>query len=405
MKKKAIVLGAGIQGVLSAFQLAKKGYSVVLLDKAIKPLSRASTVNEGKIHLGLIWANDPSFDTAEYMMESALKFAPLVEELVGCKVPWQNWLSKPFDYVCVNDSLLTPIEINIFYEKLEALYQEKYKGDFTYLGTSPDFISKQKASIPSYLNKSKVSSIWETNELSLLVSGFNQWLLELLEKFGNIYCEMNTEVYNVRESSLGYEVEVWHEGKSRKLIADVVVNCTWESRMSIDEKLGYVPDYTWTYRLKHALLTTLPKSLEFIPSLTFVLGPYGDIVNFGKEKVSYVSWYPEGMKHKSGELKTPESWENICNGIIEDEVKAELLKRNMLHGFSEIVPGILECESIQLKAGIIYSRGDSEILDVKSEVHKRFDVGIQFKREGYFSIDTGKYTSAPLHAHHLGLEL
>ena len=50
-----------------------------------------------------------------------------------------------------------------------------------------------------------------------------------------------------------------------------------------------------------------------------------------------------------------------------------------------------------VSAGVIFSWGQSDIDDPQSELHERWDVGIH-ATDGYFSIDTGKLTCAPLFA-------
>ena len=50
------VLGAGLTGVATALELAKRGAQVTLLDQDPFAVNRASLRNEGKIHLGLIYA-------------------------------------------------------------------------------------------------------------------------------------------------------------------------------------------------------------------------------------------------------------------------------------------------------------------------------------------------------------
>jgi L-2-hydroxyglutarate oxidase LhgO len=96
MKKKALVLGGGLQGVLAAFKLDKIEYDVTIVEKSEKLLNRASRLNEGKIHLGIIYANDKSYDSAKYMMKSAMCFDTMIEGIVGERAPWQKWLSSPF---------------------------------------------------------------------------------------------------------------------------------------------------------------------------------------------------------------------------------------------------------------------------------------------------------------------
>ena len=77
------VLGRGLQGCTIALALADRGVKVTLFDKNNTLLSRAAAANEGKIHLGYMYAGDPTLSTAKMMMQGALSFAPFLERYVG----------------------------------------------------------------------------------------------------------------------------------------------------------------------------------------------------------------------------------------------------------------------------------------------------------------------------------
>ena len=77
------VLGGGLQGCCIALALAERGVRVTLFDKNDKLLSRAAVANEGKIHLGYMYASDPTLATAKTMMAGALEFAPFLERHLG----------------------------------------------------------------------------------------------------------------------------------------------------------------------------------------------------------------------------------------------------------------------------------------------------------------------------------
>ena len=86
MKDNVIVMGAGIQGICCALALSNLRIPVTLIDKTPEPLSRSGLRNEGKIHLGFIYANDPSFRTASLMLRSAINFSPMVDSFVGREI-------------------------------------------------------------------------------------------------------------------------------------------------------------------------------------------------------------------------------------------------------------------------------------------------------------------------------
>ena len=81
--RRVAVLGAGIMGCCTALMLARRGCAVTLIDKAPAPISGASRWNEGKIHLGFLYAADPSGRTAEKLLPGGLGFRQLMEEMIG----------------------------------------------------------------------------------------------------------------------------------------------------------------------------------------------------------------------------------------------------------------------------------------------------------------------------------
>ena len=138
--KRAVVLGAGIQGVCAALALAQEDYHVTLVDRASRALDRASLRNEGKIHLGFVYANDPSMRTSFLMLETALQFARLVEGFVGREIDWPNLKSRPFVYYVVHDSLVERAQVREHYERMQAHYLDLLAQDRSqsYLGERPD---------------------------------------------------------------------------------------------------------------------------------------------------------------------------------------------------------------------------------------------------------------------------
>ena len=58
------ILGGGMQGCCCALALAERGIEVTLFDRNEQLLTRTAVANEGKIHLGYMYANDPSCSTA-----------------------------------------------------------------------------------------------------------------------------------------------------------------------------------------------------------------------------------------------------------------------------------------------------------------------------------------------------
>jgi len=103
------------------------------------------------------------------------------------------------------------------------------------------------------------------------------------------------------------------------------------------------------------------------------------------------------MTDETREIATPNHWEDPCNGQMNPE-KAALIARKSLQEMAKLIPGIDRAVTQVVDGGIIYTRGHQPIEDPNSELHKRQHIGLQFQKKGYFSVDIGKLTSAPLNA-------
>jgi hypothetical protein len=184
----------------------------------------------------------------------------------------------------------------------------------------------------------------------------------------------------------------WHAA------GDIVVNCLWDGRLVVDRSVGLVPDRPWVHRLKYRLLGRLPERLRGLPSMTFVLGPYGDLVSYPSGQ-TYLSSYASCVTGCTSALAPPAAWQAPCHGEVPAQV-ATAVQRDVLTALDAILPGIGETQVDIVDAGMIFSWGDGSLVNPDSEVHRRCDTGVH-RREGYFSIDTGKFTNAPYYAEQL----
>src|SRR5215468_6037569 len=121
------ILGGGLQGCCTALALAERAAKVTLFDKNGSLLSRAAVANEGKIHLGYMYAGDPTLSTAKRMMAGALFFAPFLERYLG--QPAQSFsVSDPAMYIVHRDSQQSSEEIFAYLRRTHALVNEAAEG-------------------------------------------------------------------------------------------------------------------------------------------------------------------------------------------------------------------------------------------------------------------------------------
>lgn len=392
-----VVLGAGLSGVCTALGLARKGRRVTLVDQEPGCLRRASLRNEGKIHLGLVYANDPSGRTPGVMLEAALRFDRAVERAVGQPVDWQSLRSRSFVYAVLDGSLRTPEQLAESYAVVQGRYDDLARDGLTYLGTRPQALWQpvpERGEV-KWLSSDKAFGAFVTAELALDTSRFCD-LLRCAVEGSSVECCYGYRVEAVHRTENGYRLEGRStDGEPWSLHAGVVVNCLWEDRLRLDAQLGIVPERPWVHRLKYRLVGTLPDSLADLPSFTFVLGPFGDVVTWPTGRV-YLSWYPTCMRGWSSELQPPHAWGPPCSGRVGADV-ARSLTADALGALDELLPGLGATRVDTVDAGVITASGSSDVDDPASELHERHAVGVE-AHDGWISVNTGKLTTAPLFA-------
>ncbi len=133
-------------------------------------MNRASLRNEGKVHLGLVYANDTTLDTGRLQLRGALSFYNLLQRWTGCGES-DLGLSHCFDYLVANDSLRPPVEIAEYYERINAVYLD-YLGQepaLDYLGRRPEVLaeSASMAELAAYYDVSRLQGGFHTAELAI----------------------------------------------------------------------------------------------------------------------------------------------------------------------------------------------------------------------------------------------
>ena len=391
-----VVLGAGIQGVCVTLALAAAGHRVTIVDAAEDCLRRTSVRNEGKIHLGLVYANDPSGRTAELMLDGACAFADLIEGWIGHPLPWASLSSRPFTYAVLEDSLLSADALFDAYTRLDSNFAARDRAH--YLGTAPERLWREidLRDLRSQFAPGAITAAAATAEVALDTQGLAEELRAALHAHPGVETRYGHTVRSADRTPTGFRVGGTRvDGEPWSLESPVVVNCLWGNRIALDAHLGIAPSRPWVYRLKYRVLGRLPAELEDLPSLTLVLGRFGDIV-VHPGRPTYLSWYPACLAGWASSPAPPEDWADACAGR-DDRAEARHLARATLAGLADIVPALADFEVETIDAGIIAAWGTTDIDDPESELHERFDIGVH-AHDGWYSIDTGKYTTAPLFA-------
>lgn len=386
--KRIAVLGAGILGSSAALFLARRGAEITLLDATAAPFSRASRWNEGKIHLGYLYAADPSLRTARRLLPGGLAFRSLVEELTGCSLA--DAITDHDDtYLVHRDSVVPAGEIGDYLRAVTALAASqpaarRYLVDLTAARIRP----LTRAAIAGSFDSDLVAAGFHLPERSVDTRLVADRFVAVLDAEPRITSRLDTRVTGVRAAGTGDGLVVDTERGACGPF-DFVLNALWEGRPAIDAGLGIAPDRPWTHRYRVALFirTRAPSPVR---SAVLVTGPFGDIKAYTPQDF-YVSWYQAGLLAEGHGLAPPPVPPLTAAN------RARICEQT-LAGLGRAIPGVRDlaasAREIRVEGGWVFALGQGSLGDRASTLHRRDRLGIH-RRGNYLSIDTGKYSTAP----------
>ncbi|HSG44841.1 MAG TPA: hypothetical protein VLA72_16970 [Anaerolineales bacterium] len=76
-------------------------------------------------------------------------------------------------------------------------------------------------------------------------------------------------------------------------------------------------------------------------------------------------------------------------------ILSKKLKSDSLDGFRNFISKLEPFSILETKAGLILAEGNKDITEIDSQFHSRNEIPI-CEKQGYYSINTSKYTSAPM---------
>jgi hypothetical protein len=389
------VLGSGIMGASVALYLARKHVHVVLVDGSAELFSKASRWNEGKIHLGYLYGADPTMNTARKLLTGGLNFPSLVEDLVGRPLDDCVVTQQDDRYVLHKESVARPEDVIALAGKIsEMVRQHPDAGKY--------FTPLENASI-RLLNKGELDRDYTTDTI---VAGFEapersvstriiaDYYVEALKGSERIECVLGHRVLSAKEhddKAGGWSVQAETRGGERRLLGrfNSVVNALWEGRLAVDATAGLTQPRTWTNRYRVSVFAETCRPVD-IKSAVVAVGPFGDIKNYNGKDL-YLSWYNTGLLIDSNDLAP------ALPPVLSAE-QEHAIARDTLRHLGDLIPdvhGLYDAfKSFSVKGGWVYASGQGTLSDPRSDLHSRDRIGI-FSKNGYFSVDTGKYSVAP----------
>lgn len=393
---RVAVLGGGLQGCTTALALADRGIEAVLFDRNQALLSRTAVANEGKVHLGYMYAADPTLATARTMMAGALAFAPFFERHLGIAVG-SHPTSMPAAYVVHRDSQHDVDEASAYLAQVHRLISEAAEGrraDYFGMEITPPR-RWSDAERDACFDASAAVAVFETPEVAINPVALAAAVRERIAGHPLIAVRLGATIRTARIDGDRVTVE-WDERDGRRREGfDHAVNALWDGRLALDETMGLRPGRPWIHRLKYGVSFTLPDGVERPQSATFISGPFGEVVSY-PDRLTYLTWYPSCLRGYSSDVVPPD-WQTHPGEPLHGEIL-----RDTFAALAAIVPSLrsIDPETLpdaRVKGGVIVAWGKTDIYDPDSELHRRYEIGVTSNGR-YHSIDPGKLTMAPYFA-------
>jgi glycine/D-amino acid oxidase-like deaminating enzyme len=388
--KHVAVLGAGIMGVSTALFLARGGVRVTLVDAAPAICAGASRWNEGKIHLGHLYAADPSLRTAHRLLPGGLAFRPLVESLIGQRLT--PAIATAGDLFLVHRrSVVDADAAHRYYEAVTRL-AATHPAATHYLEPLGDArVERVEAgALDALANRDEIVAGFRVPERSVSTRWVADRLAAAVAAEPGIDVRLSTRVTGLTMGPAGFHGPlgiVTAHGTEGPF--DAVVNALWEGRVALDTSAGLAPPPAWSYRYRVAVFleTTTPVTT---PNAVIATGPFGDVKNYDG-RCLYLSWYDTGLlAHGTGPaLPSVPRLDDTAATRLADDVIARL--GGLLHGVTDLAS---RTAARHVAGGWVVAAGHGTLDDPASTLHRRDRIGLT--RHGrYLSVDTGKYSMAP----------
>jgi glycine/D-amino acid oxidase-like deaminating enzyme len=391
---RVAVLGAGIMGSSVALFLSRRGARVVLFDAAQAPFSGASRWNEGKIHLGYLYARDASMETARAVLPGGLVFKALTEELIGCSLDPAVTVEDDL-FLLHRDSVVSVDQTQHYFETLTKLLRAHPQANQYLVSLSDTSVRPLSAvELDAVTDTRLVRAGFRVSERSVRTSWVADRFVDALGAEAGIEMALGRRVRSLRAGQTRWTVET--DGGDEDGF-DFVVNALWQGRIQMDRTVGMEPEPGWSHRYRLSLFVKTARPVA-APNAVISTGPFGDIKSYTARDF-YLSWYPAGLVAQ-GEAMIPPPVPGF------DENARRAIVQAIGVGLGALIPSaatvLAEAAETRLEGGWVFANGNGSLADPHATLHRRDRFGIR-QAGTYISVDTGKYSTAPWLARNVAL--
>jgi len=333
------------------------------------------------------------------MVSGAATFRTIIAELTGFDTA--EALSTPFLYAVHRDSLVSETDFERHLQRCADEFVSSLENDFTSAGyvDGRRRVEHQRLDVSLWnndLDPEVFSAVFQTDELGVDPRKLASAVSRAVRDNDRVTLHLGARVHKVVPCALERWSLVDSEGFRLGIgDYDLVVNSSWSDLLRLDSNVGIPLPPEWSYRYKLGNRVLRPVSPDDLNSVTVVLGAFGDIVNYGQDGGLFLSWYPSGRLLMTDEIDLPD-W-NGENFRMQREASFELSKTLWESMSARVRALTIDSSQVDTRGGMILATGRLDVDDPASPLHSRVQVGLN-QRGSYISINTGKYTMAPLMA-------
>lgn len=290
-----VVIGGGIFGLYAASQLTQKGAKVVVVEKNKEIFSRASKVNQSRVHRGYHYPR--SFATAQKVASYYNRF---------CR-DFEFALINPFKQyyaIATNDSKTSVNEYIHFCRKLNLPLKE--------------------VNYSQFFRRGRVTAAFEADESCFDYGKIKKYFLDKSEANKNVHIYYETYPIGYKILSSKYVLSL--AGAITKMAAPLVVNATYNNINSVNKTFRF-PCYKIKYELCQLKIVKMKNGFSNM-GLTVMDGPFFSLMPYADGKIftlSSVNFTPISTSYREiSNIK------NRCRDHLKDN-KMESLARSYLN--------------------------------------------------------------------------
>lgn len=251
-----LIIGAGLYGLYAALFCAKRGQTVTVLEIEKAPFTRATYINQARVHMGYHYPR--SLSTA---MKSAGYFKRFVEDYDFC-------ILFDFDQVYATSQHFSWTDAKEF---------RKFCKDAD--------IPCTDLPVNSYFNEGTCDGAFLTKEYTYDAFILRDYFLEELARYSNVTIRYEREIKAIEKGTDRYTISALYEGTTETYEAPFVLNATYASVNQILGKITGLEEQPEEFGLKYELCEIIlckpGRNLQNV-GITVMDGPFFSIMPFGK---------------------------------------------------------------------------------------------------------------------------